>query len=78
MNVRVYALLGLDVDGYDTAPCLMEVMCELRRPLQRVLGRGDLATWNDHVCPAAAGQLLREASAWIGPSPGPLGTIPRR
>jgi len=61
----VYALLGLEVDAYDTAPCPSEVLRALRRPLQRVLGRRDLAHWNDHVCPgpAAAEQLLREAAA---------------
>jgi hypothetical protein len=64
-NLEVYDLLGLDVDAYDTTPCLLELLIELRRPLQRVLGRRDLATWNDRVCPgpAAAEQLLREAAA---------------
>jgi hypothetical protein len=64
-NLDVYALLRLEVDAYDTAPCPFEVLRELRRPLQRVLGRRDLAHWNDHVCPdpAAAEQLLREAAA---------------
>ena len=65
LNVDVYALLGLEVDAYDTAPCSSEVQRALRRPLQRVLGRRDLAHWNDHVCPgpAAAEQLLRDAAA---------------
>jgi hypothetical protein len=61
----VYALLGLEVDAYDTAPCPSELLRALRRPLQRVLGRRDLAHWNDHGCsgPAAAEELLREAAA---------------
>lgn len=61
----VYALLGLEVEAYDTAPCPLELLRALRRPLQRVLGRYGLAHWNDHVCPgpAAAEQLLREAAA---------------
>jgi len=65
LNVDVYALLGLGVDAYDTSPCPSEVLRALRRPLQRVLGRRDLAHWNDHVCPgpAAAEQLLREGAA---------------
>ena len=64
-NLDVYALLSLEVEAYDTARCPFEVLRELRRPLQRVLGRRDLAHWNDHVCPdpAAAEQLLREAAA---------------
>jgi hypothetical protein len=65
LNLDVYALLGLEVDAYDTAPCSLEVLRALRRPLQRVLGRRDLAHWNDHGCPgpAATEQLLREAAA---------------
>src|SRR5260370_29835339 len=65
LNLDVYALLGLEVDAYDTAPCSLEVLRALRRPLQHVLGRRDLAHWNDHGCPgpAAAEQLLREAAA---------------
>jgi hypothetical protein len=64
-NLDVYALLGLEVEAYDTAPCPSEVLRALRRPLQRVLGRRDLAHWNDHVCPgpAAAEQLLRASAA---------------
>ena len=64
LNLDVYDRLGLDVDAYDTAPCPLAVLRALRRPLQRVLGRNDLAHWNDHVCPdpAAAEQLLREAA----------------
>ena len=64
LNLDVYALLGLEVDAYDTAPCPLRVLRALRRPLQRVLGRRDLAHWNDYVCPgpAAAEQLLREAA----------------
>jgi hypothetical protein len=78
LNLDVYALLGLEVDAYDTAPCPLEVLRALRRPLQRVLGRNDLAHWNDHVCPdpATAEQLLREAAAQIGPCPGPVGITP--
>jgi hypothetical protein len=70
-NLEVYDLLGLDVDAYDTAPCPLAVLRELRRPLQHVLGRPDLAHWNDDVCPgpAAAEQLLWDAAAWIGPGP---------
>jgi hypothetical protein len=65
LTLDVYDLLGLDVDAYDTAPCSLAVQRALRRPLQRVLGRRDLAHWNDHVCPGptAAEQLLREAAA---------------
>jgi len=61
----VYALLGLEVDAYDTAPCSLAVQRALRRPLRQVLGRRDLAHWNDHGCPgpAAAEQLLRAAAA---------------
>ena len=64
-SVDVYALLGLEVDAYDTAPCPVELLRALRRPLQRVLGRRGLAHWNDHDCPgpAAAEELLREAAA---------------
>ncbi len=64
-TVDVYALLGLEVDAYDTAPCPVELLRALRQPLQRVLGRRDLAHWNDHGCPgpAAAEQLLRDAAA---------------
>jgi len=65
LNVDVYDLLGLEVDAYDTAPCPLDMLRKLRRPLQCVLGRRDLAHWNDHVCPGpgAAEQLLREAAA---------------
>jgi hypothetical protein len=68
LHLDVYDLLGLDVDAYDTAPCPLEVLRALRRPLQRVLGRRDLAHWNDHACPdpAAAEQLLWEAAAERG------------
>jgi len=64
-TLDVYDLLGLEVAAYDTAPCPLEAVRALRRPLQRVLGRRDLAHWNDHVCPgpATAEQLLREAAA---------------
>ncbi len=67
LNLDVYALLGLEVDAYDTAPCPSELLRALRRPLQYVLGGPDLAHWNDHVCPgpAAAEQLLREAAATV-------------
>ncbi len=59
----VYALLGLEVDAYDTAPCSLAVQRALRQPLRQVLGWRDLAHWNDHGCPgpAAAEQLLRAA-----------------
>ena len=65
LNVDVYALLGLEVDAYDTASCSLAVQRALRRPLQQVLGRRDLAHWNDHGCPgpAAAEQLLWAAAA---------------
>ncbi len=64
-TLDVYALLGLEVDAYDTAPCPLDMLRKLRRPLQCVLGRRDLAHWNDHVCPGpgAAEKLLREAAA---------------
>jgi hypothetical protein len=55
VNLDVYDLLGLEVDAYDTAPGPLEVLRALRRPLQRVLGRGDPATWNDDVCRASRG-----------------------
>src|ERR1700687_5840093 len=54
LNVDVYDLLGLEVNAYDTAPCPLEVLRVLRRPLERVLGRRDLAHWNDHRCPGPA------------------------
>jgi hypothetical protein len=38
MNLDVYELLDLDVDGYDTATCPPALIAELRRPLRRVLG----------------------------------------
>ena len=64
-SLDAYALLGLDVDAYDTAACSLAVQRALRRPLQRVLGHRGLAHWNDHGCPgpAAAERLLREAAA---------------
>ena len=64
-SLDVYARLGLEVDAYDTAPCPSELLRALRRPLQHVLGRRDLAHWNDHGCPgpAAAEQVLRDAAA---------------
>lgn len=70
LGVDVYELLGLDVDAYDTAPCPLTSVREFRRPPQRVLGRPDLAIWNDFVCPgpAAAEHLLREA-AWVAGPP---------
>src|SRR5258705_12747336 len=69
-TLDVYALLGLEVDAYDTAPCPSEVLRALRRPLQQVLGRRGLAHWNDHgcPCPAAAEQLLRDAAAAVARS----------
>src|SRR5260370_12820565 len=45
LNVDVYDLLGLEVNAYGTAPCPLEVLRVLRRPLERVLGRRDLAHW---------------------------------
>ena len=77
LTLDVYDLLSLEVDAYDAASCPLEVLRALRRPLQRVLGRRDLAHWNDHVCPdpATAEQLLREAAAQIG-RPGPVGITP--
>jgi len=64
-SLDVYALLGLEVEAYDTAPCPLAVQRALRRPVQRVLGRRGLAHWNDHVCPgpAAAEQMLLAAAA---------------
>jgi hypothetical protein len=75
-TLDIYDLLGLEVDAYDTARCPFEVLRELRRPLQRVLGRSDLAHWNDHVCPAEASaeRLLREAAVSIPR----IGGIPHR
>jgi hypothetical protein len=63
LHLDVYDLLGLNVDAYDTARPV-DLLRALRRPLERALGRPDLAHWNDHVCPgpAAAEQLLREAA----------------
>lgn len=71
-DIEVYDLLGLDVAGYDTAPCPPGVLRELRRPLRRVLGEANVAAWNDRVCPgpAAAEQLLRDAAARLGSGPG--------
>ena len=76
LTVDVYDLLGLEVNAYDTAPCPLEVLRVLRRPLERVLGRRDLAHWNDHGCPGAASaeRLLREAAASIPR----IGGIPHR
>jgi hypothetical protein len=76
LHLNVYDLLGLEVDAYDTAPCPSELLRALRKPLQRVLGRHDLAHWNDHGCPgpAAAEQLLRAAAASIPR----IGGIPHR
>jgi hypothetical protein len=66
----VSALLGLEVDAYDVAPCPVELLGALWRPLQRVLGRPGLAHWNDYGCPspAAAEQLLRAAAATVARS----------
>jgi hypothetical protein len=68
LNIEVYDLLGLEVAGYDIAPCPAGIMRELRRPLRRVLGEANVAAWNDRVCPgpAAAEQLLRDAAARLG------------
>ena len=64
LNIEVYVLLSLEVDGYDTASCPAGFMSELRRPLRRMLGRASVAAWNDRVCPdqAAAARLLRDAT----------------
>lgn len=70
LNVDAYALLGLEIEAYDKAPCPPGVLRALRRPVQRALGpNGGLAHWNDHVCesPAAAERLLRDAAAQICP-----------
>ena len=66
----VYALLGLEVEAYDTASCPSELLRAVRRPLQHGLGRPGLAHWNDHVCPgpAAAEKVLREAAATVARS----------
>ena len=65
LNVDVYAVLGVDVEVYDGAPCRLPLVRTLRWPLCFVLGRADVATWNDAVCPdaAAAERLLRQAAA---------------
>jgi hypothetical protein len=70
LNLDAYALLGLEIEAYDKAPCPPGVLRALRRPVQQVLGRsGGLAHWNDHLCqgPAAAERLLRDAAAQICP-----------
>ncbi len=61
----VYVLLGLGVPGYDTATCTLGIVCTLRRPLARVLGRGDVAGWNDAICldGTVAERVLRAAAA---------------
>ena len=38
-SLDVYALLGLEVDAYDTASCSLAVQRALRRPLQQALLR---------------------------------------
>jgi hypothetical protein len=65
LNVDVYAALGVDVEAYDGAPCRLPLVRALRWPLCLVLGRADVATWTDAVCPdaAAAEGLLRQAAA---------------
>lgn len=67
LNVDVYEVLGVDVDAYDVAPCQLAVVRGLRQPLQRVLGRPDLANWNDFECPGsgAAERLLRTAAELV-------------
>lgn len=69
LNVDVYEVLGVDVDAYDAAPCRLAVVRALRWPLCVVLGRADVATWNDAGCPdaAAAERLLRTAAAEQAP-----------
>jgi hypothetical protein len=68
LNLDAYALLGLEIEAYDKAPCPPGVLRLLRRPLQRVLGHCGPAQWNDRICPGqdAAAQLLRQAAARIG------------
>ncbi len=68
-GLDVYVLLGLDVSGYDGATQTLGIVCTLRRPLAQLLGRGDLARWNDVVCPGpdAAEQLLRDAARTVAP-----------
>ena len=65
LNVDVYEVLGVDVEAYDGAPCRLPLVRTLRWPICLVLGRADVATWNDAVCPdaAAAEGLLRQAAA---------------
>ena len=67
LNMNVYEVLGVDVDAYDVAPCQLAVVRGLRQPLQRVLGRPDLANWNDFECPGsvAAERLLRTAAELV-------------
>lgn len=67
LNIEVYVLLSLEVDGYDTASCPAGFISELRRPLRRMLGRASVAAWNDRVCPdqAAAAQLLRDTAKCV-------------
>jgi len=80
LNLDVYDRLGLEVDAYDTAPGPFEVLRELRRPLQRRLGRSDLANWNDHVCPgpAAAEHCSGRPPRRSAPAPDPWGSPRRR
>ncbi len=65
LNVDVHEVLGVDVEAYDGAPCRLPLVRTLRWPLCLVLGRADVATWNDAVCPdaATAERLLRQAVA---------------
>jgi hypothetical protein len=68
LNLDAYALLGLEIEAYDKAPCPPGVLRALRRPVQQVLGlSGGLAHWNDNVCEgqAAAERLLRAAAAQV-------------
>ena len=65
LDVDVYDLMGLDVDAYDSAPCRVQAVRALRWPICVVLGRADVATWNDGICPdaSAAEQLLLRSAA---------------
>ena len=67
VTVDVYEVLGVDADVYDAAPCQLAAVRGLRQRLQRVLGRPDLANWNDFECPGsvAAERLLRTAAELV-------------
>ena len=78
VGVDVYQVLGFDVATYDTAPCPLPAVRALRREPERMLGRRDLARWNDTACPdgATAEFVLRTAARMVagrgeatGPTP---------